>query len=112
MPDDESLTEWPPDDAPWHAHEKLQGPHDQHPGACEVYGPDGDLVALVFGSLAYERTAKERAALVAAAPGLVAKARELVEASEAMIDDFNEEKRSEWCAKLAALECALQDIDD
>jgi hypothetical protein len=104
MPDDESMTKWPPDDAPWHA----CGNDDP----CEVYGPDGDLVGLVFGSLAYERTAKERAALVAAAPGLVAKARELVEASEAMIDDFNEEKRSEWCGKLAALECALQDLDD
>ena len=108
MPDDESPTEWPPDDAPWHAYEN----DDQHLDACEVYGSDGDLVALVFGSLAYERTAKERAALVAAAPELVAKARALVEASEAMIDDFNEEKRSEWCGKLAALECALQDFDD
>jgi hypothetical protein len=112
MPDDQSPTEWPPDDAPWHAHEKLQGSDDQHPGACEVYGSDGDLVALVFGNLAYERTVKERAALVAALPELVAKARGLVEASEAMIDDFNEEKRSEWCGKLAVLKSVLQDLDD
>jgi len=105
MLDDESPIEW-------HAHERLQGSDDQHPGACEVYGPDGDLVALVFGNLAHEPTPKERAALVAAAPELVTKARSLVEASKAMIQDFNEEKRSEWCGKLAALECALQDLDD
>ena len=71
MPDDSNVIEWPPAGAPWRAYEKLQGRDDEHPGAAEVYGRDGDMVALVYDNLTYERTAKERAALVAAAPELL-----------------------------------------
>ncbi len=55
---------------------QLEGPMTVTPntmpdGDCAIWGPDGDLVAMVKGNLALEVDAEDAAALFAASPNLL-----------------------------------------